>query len=265
MIEILPKTGTDGALFNHGQRRRQRTRAQQDGEIVRLLHGEIAGNLPGPAKDRFADDRRRDHLVVENDGERLADILLRGFGKFTRTTRVESEADDRLAIALVEAGLGVGEIGAGDQYALLDQIFLPALAVENFRVRRRMGRDRLLRGHRLIDHAKIKLRGLAENFLQPRRVLQAGHLDENAVSALALNGRLDQPEFIDAALDDLDRLIDRLADALGQRRVRGRQRNQAAVLGDIDAALPGGADYARQWLRQLAQLADRIVNVAFAA
>ena len=57
---------------------------------------------------------------------------------------IESKADDRLAIALVEAGLGVGEIGAGDQYALLDQIFLPALAVENFRVRRRMGRDRLL-------------------------------------------------------------------------------------------------------------------------
>ena len=201
----------------------KRAGAQQDGEIVRLLNGEIAGNLPGAAEDGFADDRRRNHLVVENDGERLADILLRGFGKFARAGGIEAEADDRLAVALVEARLGVDQIGAGDQNALLDEIFLPTLAVEDFRVRRRMGRHRLLRGHRLIDHAKIELRGLAENFLQPRRVLQARHLDENAVGALALDGRLDQPEFIDAALDDLDRLIDRLADALGERRVRRRR------------------------------------------
>ena len=72
--------------------------------------------------------------------------------------------------------------------------------------------DGLLRRHRLIDHAEIELRGLAEDFLQPRRILQAGHLDEDAVDALALDGRLDQAKLVDAALDDLDRLIDGLAD-----------------------------------------------------
>ena len=98
--------------------------------------------------------------------------------------------------------------------------FCAALAVENFRIRRRMRRQRLLRRHRQVDHAEIELRGLAENLLQPRRVLQARHLHQNAVGALALDRRLDQAELVDAALDDLDRLIDGLADALGDRRRR---------------------------------------------
>src|SRR4029077_17592682 len=112
---------------------------------------------------------------------------------------------------------------AGDQHALLDQIFYPALAVEDFRVGGRARLRRLLRRDRLIDHAEIELRGLAQNFLQPRRILQARHLHQNAVETFALDGRLDQAELVDAPLDDLDRLIDRLADALGERGVARRQ------------------------------------------
>ena len=52
--------------------------------------------------------------------------------------------------------------------------------------------------------------------------------------------------------------------ALHDRRVRRRERNQAAVLGYVDAALSGGAEDARQRLRQLAQLADRVIDVALA-
>ena len=81
---ILAEAGTDRALLDDGERRRQRAGAQQDGEIVGLLNGEIAGNLPGAAEDRLADHRRRDHLVVEHDGERLADIGLGRFGEFAR-------------------------------------------------------------------------------------------------------------------------------------------------------------------------------------
>ena len=42
------------------------------------------------------------------------------------------------------------------------------------------------------------------------------------------------------------------------------QRDQAAAFGDIDTALPGGAEYAGQRLRQLAQLAERVLDVAVA-
>ena len=75
---------------------------------------------PGAAQDRFADHRCRDHLVVEHDGERPADVLLRRLGEFPRADRIEAEADDRLAVALVEARLRVDQIVAGDHNALLD-------------------------------------------------------------------------------------------------------------------------------------------------
>ena len=222
------------------------------------------GNLPGAAEDRLADHRRRDHFVVEHDGERLADIGLRRLGEFARAGRIEAEADDRLAGALVKTRLGVGQVGAGDQHALLDQIFCAALAFENLRVLRRTRLRRLLGRHRLIDHAEIELRGLAQNLLQPRRVLQARHLHQDAVDAFALDGRLDQAELVDAPLDDLDRLIDRLADALGERRVARRERNEIAAGRHIDSTLSRRAEDAGQRRRQFAQLGQRVVHIGVA-
>ena len=108
-IESWPRPGADHALLDHGELGRQRARAQQNGEIVGGLHREVAGDLPAAAEDRLADDRRRDHLVVEHDGERPADILLRDLGELARARGVELERDDRLAGALVEAGLRIGE------------------------------------------------------------------------------------------------------------------------------------------------------------
>ena len=150
-IEVLAEAGADGALLDDGQRRRQRAGAQQDREIVRLLHREAAGNLAGAAEDRLADHRRRDHLVVEHDGERLADVLLRHLGEAARAVVVEAEGDDRLAGALVEAGLRVGQVLARHQDALLDHVGRAALglrALQEFGVRRHaallrlVGRDR---------------------------------------------------------------------------------------------------------------------------
>ena len=68
-------------------------------EISRSRRGSVLGS-PAP-KSPF----------VENDGEWLADVLLGRLGKLARAGRVEAEADDRLAVALVKAGLGVNEIG----------------------------------------------------------------------------------------------------------------------------------------------------------
>ena len=51
--------------------------------------------------------------------------------------------------------------------------------------------------------------------LQPRRILQARHLDQNPVGALALDDWLNGAELIDALFDDLDGLLDGLTDAIG--------------------------------------------------
>src|SRR5208282_4460668 len=195
-------------------------------------------------------------------GEGFADIGLGRFGEFARARRIEAEADDGFAGALVEARLGVDEVGAGDQHAFLDEIFLPALAVEKFRVRRRVRLRRLLRRHRRVDHAEIEFRRLAQNLLQPRRILETRHLHENAVDAFALDGRLHEAKLVHTPLDDLDRLIDGLADSLGERRVRRSKRDETAAFRDIDTALSRYAEDSGQWLRQLAQLGECIVDVA---
>ncbi len=77
------------------------------------------------------------------------------------------------------------------------------------------------------------------NLLQPGRILQARHLHQNAVDALPLDQRLDGAELVDAALDDLDRLLHRLADALEDGRLGRRQPYKSTVLGDFEAALAG--------------------------
>ena len=90
------------------------------------------------------------------------------------------------------------------------------------------------------------------------RILQARHLHQDAIDALPLDQRLDGTEFVDAALDDLDRLFDRLPDAIGDRGLRHGQSDQpAAGIADFEAALAAGAEQAAERLRQLAQLGQR--------
>src|SRR4029077_2000528 len=180
------------------------------------------------------------------------------------TARIETEIDDRLAVALIEARLRIDKIAAGNEHAFVDEIFRPACPVENFRTGRRVRRERLLGSHRQVDHAKIKLRSLADNLFQPRGILQTGYLHKNAAGALALNDGLDQAKFVDTTLDDLDRMIDRLANALDQRRLGRGECNQAAAFGDIDGALPGGSHYTGHRLRKLAQLTHRVFDIAVA-
>ncbi len=122
----------------------------------------------------------------------------------------------------------------------------------------------LFRRLREVKHAEIELGRLAYDFLEPCRVLQARHLHENAVGPLPLDDGLDQAELVYTPFDDLDRLIDGLTNALDERTVGRRERDQAAVLGDLNAALSGAAENARQRLRKFAQLLERLRNVAFA-
>ena len=121
---ILAEPGADHALLDHRELGRQRAGAQQDGEVVGRLDREVARDLPASAQDRLADDRRRDHLVIEHDRERASDVLLRDLRKFARAGGIELEGDDRLAGALVEAGLRVGELLARHDDPLLEQIRL---------------------------------------------------------------------------------------------------------------------------------------------
>ena len=73
---ILAEVGADGALLDDVELHRQLARREADREVVRALDGEAAGDLRLAAEDRLVDVRRRQDLVVEDDRERLVDILL---------------------------------------------------------------------------------------------------------------------------------------------------------------------------------------------
>ena len=62
-----------------------------------------------------------------------------------------------------------------------------------------------------VDQLKGQLGGAAEQCLDVLGIVDAGQLHENAVLPLALDRRLLDPGLVDAAADDLDRLVDRLA------------------------------------------------------
>ena len=65
----------------------------------------------------------------------LPTFCLGRLGKLARTARIETEIDDRFAVALIEARLGIDKIAAGNEHAFVDEIFLAAFPVENFRNR----------------------------------------------------------------------------------------------------------------------------------
>ena len=173
---------------------------------------------------------RGNHLVVEDDGEQLADILLRCLSEALSALGIEAERHDRFAGALVERCLRVDEIFAGNDDAVLDQIGHRRIVgrIHDRRAGRRTALDGLLDRNGLVDHLEGQLCRLAENVLQPLRVLQARHLHQDAVRALALDDRLGGAEFVDAPADHLDRLGERgrqpVVDAFGRQRVAQQVR-----------------------------------------
>ena len=233
-IEVLAEARTDGALLDDGQLGGQSARAQQHREVVGLLHREAAGDLARAAGDGSENARRRDHLAVEHDGERLADVGAGHLAEALAAAQVEAEVDDRLARALVEAGLRVGQVLALHHDALLDRIRAGDLPrrvelVEHVDV------GRIVAG--VGDEAEFELRGRAENFLEAIRVLQARHLHEDAVGALALDVRLGRAERVDAPADDFDRLVDGAAHA---------SRTPLSVSSDLQKPVGAFANFERR-------------------
>src|SRR5437588_6300 len=263
---VLAQPGTNDALLDHGQLGRQGTRAQQDRQIVGGFDGETAGDLTGAADNGLADHRRGNHLVIEYDREPASDILTRGLGKLARARIVELERDDGLAGALIETGLGIGQLLTRDDDAGLEQIGFFALLrrpIDDFRARRRTALQRLFWARRGVDHAERELGSLADEIDQLLRVSETRHLHQDAVVSLSLDRRLHQTKLVDPTANDLDRLIDHLTHALEDRRIGYGEPNQptADVL-NIERTLSGGAEHASERLRKLSQLRQSLLKIA---
>src|SRR6266849_4239730 len=93
---------------------------QQQRQIGRRLHGEASRDDAAAAEDRLADDGGGDHLAVEDDGEGLADILLRRIAEAASAGGVELEPDHRLVV--LEGRVGIDQQVAADDHSLADDI-----------------------------------------------------------------------------------------------------------------------------------------------
>ncbi len=237
MDRIGTEIGTDGALLDDGERRRQRTGAQHQRQILGALRREGAGDLTRAAGDRLADIGCRQHLVVEHDGEGLADILRRHVGEAARAGRIELEDDDRLVV--VEGEIRGIELAAIDHHPLAHQVegLLPGPRLaglvghrQQVVARRHVALHRFAEVARRVHQAEGQLRRLADHRFRMLRIVDAGKLHQDPVGAFARDGGLAGAELVDAAADDADRLLDRLALPRRERLRRVADRHQPVRL-----------------------------------
>ena len=152
---------------------RQCARAQDDGEVLRLVERFLTADFGFAAENRLADIRRRQHFAVKQDCNRAADVLRREVGEFLRAFIREFEVDDVLAVLLIRCGLRVLEVGTGEHRV--------AFLVLEF------------------EHGR-----LADGLDGRIRVLDARQLDDDAALAFALDDRLREAERVDALFHDRD-------------------------------------------------------------
>ena len=121
---------------------------------------------------------------------------------------------------------------------------------------RRLVRSALIGLHQV----EGELRRLADERLQALRIAEAGRLDQDAVVALALDARLGRAELVDAAVDDLDRLVDDAAHALGQAGGRIGEADEA-VVGDRQVELVDGAAAEEAGVQRVAQRLQALARI----
>ena len=109
-MESAPRLEPIDCSSTTRQRGWQGAGPQQDGKIVGPLDGEVSADLALAAEYRLANDGRADHLVVEDDGERFADMLCAHIGKALRSNAVEREIDHPFPPARILAGRGARQI-----------------------------------------------------------------------------------------------------------------------------------------------------------
>ena len=179
---------------------------------------------PSPAMPRL-DRRRREHAVVEDDGELAADVRLREVAELAGTLLVEREADRR-QVVLVERRARVTQVVAADRRHAAHDVVLRrrraaarrgdiGRAGHDHAVRRQVVVDRLHRGflareRALLDQLQLEDGRRADDVLRPLHVGHAGKLHHQLVGgALAGDDRLGHAKLVDAALDRLQGLRDR--------------------------------------------------------
>ena len=165
---------------------------------------EAAADLARAADDRLADDGRAQHLAVEHDGERLADIGARDVAELPRAEIVEAERDDRL-VRLIESEARAS-VSRSPETAMRSSTGYGLPVRRRAACRCPAARSCVPGGPSMW---KVSFAVLPSSVADPLRVLHAGQLHQDAVGADALDRRLGDADLVDAAADDFEALLDR--------------------------------------------------------
>ena len=236
------------AFFDDVHRRRQRTGAQQQRQVIGFARRHAARNLEARAELRL-DDRRGDDfgLAFFDQQHRHAplDRLARGVAHDARALPVELHADYGLVVLLVEAGRRVREPLARDDDVLGEQQGLGDLAVPVnvvFHAEGHVATLRILDFLRVVvaasgvarmrfDQPQFEAGRAAEQFFRARGVLHARQLHDDAVGALLLDDGLGHTQFVDAVAQRRDVLLEgQVLGALLLFRLQRRHQAQFAAL-----------------------------------
>ncbi len=172
---ILPQRRADGPHFHDGHFDGKRAAAEQNREILRFVQRALPGNHRRAARDRIIDDRIRQKFAVEINPDVASDIRRSERRKFIAARVRELQRDDG-ALILSHLLSGIFQVFARQTD---DALFI----------------------------LKFEDGGLANRFNRLLRILFARKLDDNPVSAFALNNRLSEPHLIDALLHDINHLV----------------------------------------------------------
>ena len=217
--------------------RRQRARTQQHGQLVRALEIHGSRDLPGSARNGRPDHRGRDHLVVQDDRKGLTDIGRRIGAELARAGRVEGKINGGLAVR-IRSRHRIGQFLAGDDGAFLQRV-IDAFLIGRGQDDLAHARPRLRIGAGGDDRIEGQLGRGADQRLEFLGRADARHLDQDAVGALADNGRFACADLVHAASDDFDALLDGAVVGHGLFGVRQLDGDRIARLLDRQALLAG--------------------------
>src|SRR5712671_5728068 len=145
----------------------------------------------------------------------LSRTIAKGFPTFSRVASPNFLAPTESNLKLTTGSLFWNV--ATDHNALADDIRSGAAAAactallhsrQDLVTRRQPAPPSIFYGDTLVHELKCQLRGAPEQLLDALRVVDAGQLDEDAVLPFALDRRLFCAGLVDAAADDLDRLLE---------------------------------------------------------
>ncbi len=107
---VFAKLGADRRSLHDLEIHRQLARAKRNGELRRAVDGEVAADARRPAEDGLIDVGRGQYAAVEDHGERLVDVRLRGARELVGARAIEGDADDRRIVLWIKLLLGVDQV-----------------------------------------------------------------------------------------------------------------------------------------------------------